>query len=307
MKTDRTGHLTAHVCMLAACIFWGLMAPIGKNVMTNGIDGISMVSFRVAGGALLFWIASLSCAEKHVPVKDRLLLGLAGIFGLVCNQCCYTIGLSMTSPANASIITTSLPIFAMIMAALILKEPVTAKKAAGIATGCTGAVILILTSTATTNDKVGDIRGDMLCLGAQLSFAVYLTLFNRLIKKYNVVTVNKWMFLWAAIIILPLSAKHLHGTDWNNISASTWWGAGYVVFFGTFVAYLLTMAAQKVLRPTIVSTYNYVQPVVAVGVSLIMGIGVLRWSQVMAMILVFGGVRMVTTGTHKNLEKEKEN
>lgn len=125
--------------MLCAGSFWGLMAPIGKDAMQNGIDGFHLVSFRVLGGAILFWLTSLFAKKEHVPVKDILMLGCAGLFALVFNQCCYTIGLNITSPSNSSIMTTSMPIFAMILSFLILKEPITWKKAAGVLIGCTGA------------------------------------------------------------------------------------------------------------------------------------------------------------------------
>ena len=138
--------LIAHLCMLCAGTCWGLMAPIGKDAMLNGIDGIDLVSFRVLGGALLFWLTSLFTKKEHVPVKDILLLGCAGLFALVFNQCSYTIGLNLTSPSNSSIMTTSMPIFAMVLSFFILKEPITWQKAGGVLLGCTGAVIIITTS-----------------------------------------------------------------------------------------------------------------------------------------------------------------
>lgn len=183
--------LIAHLCMLCAGSFWGLMAPIGKDAMQNGIDGFHLVSFRVLGGAILFWLTSLFAKKEHVPVKDILMLGCAGLFALVFNQCCYTIGLNITSPSNSSIMTTSMPIFAMILSFLILKEPITWKKAAGVLIGCTGAIIIITTSATAGNAKVGNIWGDLLCVSAQLSFALYLALFKPLVQKYSLFTVNK--------------------------------------------------------------------------------------------------------------------
>ena len=286
--------LYAHLSMFMACAIWGLMSPIGKDAMTHGLDGIDMVSFRVAGGALLFWITSFFLPKEHVPLRDKLTFAGAAVFGLVCNQCCFTIGLSITSPVNASIVTTSMPIFAMLLSFLILHEPITWKKAGGVAIGCCGAVTLIMTSLAATDSKVGDMRGDLLVLGAQLSYALFLSLFNKFIKKYSIFTVNKWMFLWATIIVWPFTGHHVAQTDWANVSTLTWMETAYVVVFGTYVGYILIVNAQKVLRPTVVAIYNYVQPLVAVSVSLAMGIGVVKWSQGLAVILVFTGVWMVT-------------
>ena len=293
--------------MFGACAGWGLMSPVGKDAMLHGFDGITMVSFRVAGACLLFWIASLFAPKEQVPWRDRLMFIGAALTGLLFNQCCFTIGLSSTSPINASIVTTSMPIFAMILAALILREPITGKKALGVLMGCSGALILILSSAAHADARVGDIRGDLLCLFAQFSFALYLSLFNPLIKRYNVFTVNKYMFSWATLMLLPLSSYHVYGVISQPIPLLTWIEVGYVVVCGTFFCYILTMIGQRTLRPTVVSVYNYVQPIVAVAASLIMGISTMKLTHVLAVVLVFSGVWLVVKSkSRKDIEEERQ-
>ena len=305
---DNKKPLLAHLSMFLACAFWGLMAPVGKDAMTHGLTGIHMVTFRVAGAAILFWIASFFVKKENPPLKDILLLGLAGLFGLVLNQCCYTIGLSITSPINSSIVTTSMPIFAMILSAIILKEPITAKKAGGVFMGFSGALMLILTSATADNSKVGDIRGDLLCMFAQLSFAFYLSMFNRLIKRYSVFTVNKWMFTFAALVITPFTSSDVAAIPFASITLRTWLETAFVVVVCTFFCYILTMQAQQVLRPTVVSVYNYVQPLVAVIVSVLTGLGVFKPTHALAVLLVFFGVRFVTKSkSRKDMEKAKCN
>lgn len=292
--------LIAHLCMLCAGTCWGLMAPIGKDAMLNGIDGIDLVSFRVLGGALLFWLTSLFTKKEHVPVKDILLLGCAGLFALVFNQCSYTIGLNLTSPSNSSIMTTSMPIFAMVLSFFILKEPITWQKAGGVLLGCTGAVIIITTSATAGNAKVGNIWGDLLCMSAQLSFALYLSLFKPLIQKYSLFTVNKWMFTWATLIIWPFTLGHVSNIDFASVPMSTWWETGFVVFFGTYISYICMMVGQQTLRPTVVSVYNYMQPLVSVSVSVAVGLAVFKTSQALAAILVFSGVWFVVKSKSKH-------
>lgn len=286
--------------MLCAGTCWGLMAPIGKDAMLNGIDGIDLVSFRVLGGALLFWLTSLFTKKEHVPVKDILLLGCAGLFALVFNQCSYTIGLNLTSPSNSSIMTTSMPIFAMVLSFFILKEPITWQKAGGVLLGCTGAVIIITTSATAGNAKVGNIWGDLLCMSAQLSFALYLSLFKPLIQKYSLFTVNKWMFTWATLIIWPFTLGHVSSIDFASVPMSTWWETGFVVFFGTYISYICMMVGQQTLRPTVVSVYNYMQPLVSVSVSVAVGLAVFKTSQALAAILVFSGVWFVVKSKSKH-------
>ena len=290
---DNKRPLIAHLCIFTACVFWGLMSPIGKTAMQNGIDSIDLVYLRALGGAVLFWITSLFIPREHVPVKDVLAFAGAGLLGLVGNQCVFTVGLSITSPSNASIVTTSLPIFAMILSAVILKEPITGKKALGVGLGCVGALILILSSAAAHDARVGDIRGDLMCIFAQFSFALYLALYRDYLRRYSPITVSKWMFTWAAVLLAPFMVGHVASTDWAAVTTGAWLGTGFVVFFGTYIAYLLMQTAQKTLRPTVVSIYNYVQPVVAVAVSLALGMCVFTWKQAVAVVLVFSGVWLV--------------
>ena len=255
MKIGISRPLAAHMSMFGAEVFWGLMAPLGKDAMTHGIDGVTMVTFRLIGGAILFWLTSFFVPKEHIPWSDRLKLIGAGILGLTFNQCCYIIGLSITSPTNASIMTTSMPIFAMILSFVILHEPITMKKLGGVAIGCAGALILIMASASSGDSRVGDIRGDILCLCAQCSFALYLALFSPLVKRYSAFTINRWMFLWATILVTPFTISHVSATEWSTVPMSTWMETGFVVFFGTYVSYILTMIGQRTLRPTVVSIY----------------------------------------------------
>lgn len=286
---------TGHLCMFAACAAWGLMSPIGKDAMAHGISGLAMVSFRVLGAALSFWLTSLFIRKKEeVPPRDLLLFFFAGMLAIVFNQCCFTIGLSLTSPVDASIVTTTMPIITMVLAALFLKEPVTHKKVTGIFFGAIGALLLVMGSGNGSRPGEGSLTGDLLCITAQCSFAIYLTVFKRLIQKYSVITCMKWMFTYASIVIIPFSYKELAALPWAETTARTWLETSFVVFAATYLAYILMMTGQKNLRPTIVSMYNYVQPVVACIVSVATGLGVFGWAQGVAILLVFSGVWLVT-------------
>ena len=304
MNVDKP--LIAHLCLLCSGIFWGLMSPLGKEAMLHGIDGIDLVSFRVLGGAVLFWITSFFVEREHIPVRDIVRLAGAGLLALVFNQCSFTIGLSITSPSNASIMATSTPIFAMILSFLILHEPITVRKAGGVALGCIGACIIILTSASSGDSRVGNIWGDLLCVSAQLSFALYLSLFKPLISKYSLITVNKWMFTWRTVLIWPFSVGHVMDIDFASVPASAWWETAYVVVFGTYLGYICMTVGQKILRPTVVSVYNYVQPVVAVSVSLMLGLAVFKGVQALAAALVFVGVWLVVRSkSRRDMESGK--
>ena len=161
----------------------------------------------------------------------------AALFALVFNQGVYIFGLSMTSPIDASIVTTTLPIVTMIVAAIYLKEPVTNKKVLGIFVGAMGAFILIM-SSQTTGAGNGSLIGDLLCLLAQISFSIYLTVFKGLSQKYSPITLNKWMFVYASMCYIPFSYHDVAAIQWSEISTAALLQAGYVVVGGSFLAYV---------------------------------------------------------------------
>ena len=285
--------IKAHLALFAAGCMWGLMSPIGKAAMNAGITSLTLTSMRMIGAAVLFWTASLFMPKEKVTPKDFILLFFAGMLSIVCNQGLFIFGLSLTSPVDASIITTSLPIITMVLAAILLKEPLSLPKAIGVILGTIGALILIL-----SNDNVligsGSVLGNILCLLAQISFASYLTVFKGLISRYNVFTLMKWMFTYATIVFIPFSYSDILQTSYENISITVWLEVGYVVLFGTFFTYMLVLFGQKLLRPTTVSMYNYVQPIVGACASVFIGLGTFGLNKGFASILIFVGVYIVT-------------
>ncbi|WP_373736757.1 DMT family transporter [Bacteroides heparinolyticus] len=299
MKKNIQGHLFA----FSANILWGLMAPIGKSALTE-FSPLSVTTFRMVGAAACFWLLSLFCKREQVDHRDLLKMFFAALFALVFNQGVYIFGLSMTSPINASIVTTTLPIVTMVVAAIYLKEPVTNKKVLGIFVGALGALILITSSRAAANGN-GSIFGDLLCLAAQISFSIYLTVFKGLSQRYSPITLNKWMFAYASICYIPFSYRDVAAIEWSGISASALLQVGYVVVGGSFLAYIFIMSAQRLLRPTVVSMYNYMQPIVASTVAIILGLGVFSPEKGVAIALVFLGVYIVTQSkSRKDFEKE---
>lgn len=285
-------NLHGHLFALAANVMWGLMSPIGKSALQE-FSPLSLTTFRMVGAAAAFWILSMFVKQEHVNHRDMLKIFFASLFALVFNQGVFIFGLSLTSPIDASIVTTTLPIVTMIVAAIYLKEPITNKKVLGIFVGAMGALMLILSSQAASNGN-GSIVGDLLCLVAQISFSIYLTVFKGLSQQYSAVTINKWMFVYASICYIPFSYYDISMIQWGSVPTIALVEVLYVVLGGSFLAYLCIMTAQKLLRPTVVSMYNYMQPIVATTAAIIMGVGSFGWQKGIAIALVFLGVYIVT-------------
>lgn len=279
--------------MLLAMVLFGLMATFSKDVLSHGsITGPQLVAFRICGAAILFWIGSIFIPQQHVEPRDMFKIAGASFFGFVMAQGGYIVGLSLTSPINATIELTTMPIFTLILSSILLHERITPQRALGIALGFMGAVLLITRTTA-GDGKPTDFRGDILILISQVGYAFYLTHYSGVIRKYDAFTFNKWTFTFASLMILPFTLPHIAQIDWPALSARTISEIVYIVAAATFFTFLLVVFAQRRLMPTTVSVYNYVQPFVAVVASVSMGLAVFQVIHVVAAALIFTGVWLV--------------
>ena len=136
--------------------------------------------------------------------------------------------------------------------------------------------------------------GVLLMLGNSLCFSLYLGIFKPTISKYSVVTFMKWIFLFASLLSLPFSARELLSIEFSALPTSYLAELAFLVICATFTTYFLIPVGQKILRPTLVSMYSYVQPIVAIVVSIYVGMDTLSWQKVLAAITVFTGVVLVS-------------
>ncbi|BCI61700.1 MULTISPECIES: DMT family transporter [Bacteroidales] len=287
--------IVGHASMFLANASWGLMSPVAKIVMSGGIVApLILTDMRVFGAMVLFWVVSFFRKPERVAPRDMVKLFGASLLAIVFNQGCFIFGVGLTSPGDASIITTSMPLWAMILAAFFLKEPITGKKVTGIALGATGALLLILGSNQGTTSGNNSIWGDLLVLLAQLSYALYIVLFKNFVTRYSLITIMKWMFTYAFICILPFSYDDLIVTNWNGLDLQAIGAICFIVVCGTFVSYMLIVVGQKRLRPTVAGMYNYIQPLVACIVSVYLGMDSFNFVKGIAIVLIFGGVYLVT-------------
>ncbi|MGP1514611.1 MAG: DMT family transporter [Bacteroidales bacterium] len=296
-----------HAVILLTNIIFGINTPIAKDIL-NVVGPYLLSSFRFAGCTLLFWIASFILKVPKISRKDIGLLCVASLLGIVFNLFLFILGLSNTTPTNASIIVSMTPIFTMIMAAIFLREPLTIKKTIGVMCGLSGALILIFTKPTAANVLVkNNTLGIVFCLISGIAYALYLTLFSKLIKRNNPINIMKWMFLASTIAILPITWSHISDFDYTVLNTKAYLEIGYVVLMATFLNYLFIPIAQARLRPTTLSMYNYVQPVVTTIISIITLMDVLTIYKLIAALLIFGGVYIVTTSRSRKQILEKEN
>ena len=282
--------LRAHGITLGAFICFGLMSPLCKWAMESGlVSGVSMAGFRLCGAALLFWAVSPVVPRQRVERGDWLPLIIMSLCGMGINQFCYVLGVQHTSPTNACVATTSTPVFTFILSAVFLHAAVTLRRVAGLIIAAAGALVLILGSQM-EGGRSGSPVGDAICLFSQLSVSFYFVFFSGVIKKYHPVVLMRWLFLISAVLTAPLWLHEMLSMPWKQLGPAEIWGSAYVVFFGSFISYLLMIVGQRHLEPATVTAYNYIQPVIASVVGISLGVDALTWQKVVAVICIAAGV-----------------
>ncbi|MBQ3950708.1 MAG: DMT family transporter, partial [Bacteroidales bacterium] len=255
---------------------------------------IVLFVIRALVAGALFWIVSLIGPREKVPPRDLLKVAGAGIIGIFLPQLTFLHAIARTAPVDLSIITTITPILTMLFAALFLKEPITWKKVLGVFVSFGGIVWLILQSVAVGGGAEStEPLGVVLCVANCGVFALYLGTCRPLISRYSSVTLMKWMFLVSFIVSLPFALPRIVVTDFAAVPAHVWWEVAFLVFFATFVAYFLIPIGQQRIRPTLVSMYGYLQPIIAIGVAIATGMDSLTVTKIVAALLVFAGVYIV--------------
>ena len=203
--------LKGHLLILAANILFAINMPVSKYLLPEHVQPEALTSMRMSFACVMFWITSLFVPYEKVPLKDLGLLCLCALCGVGLNQGLFIWGLNTTSPVDASIIATAVPIFVMILAALILKEPITRMKTFGVLLGICGAISLILQSTQGSN-QASSLGGNLLITVSGFMYSIYLVVSKPLTLKYSSVTMMKWMFLFSTLITLPFAIESI----WNT-------------------------------------------------------------------------------------------
>lgn len=287
--------LKGHLALAAAYTIFGLNVVLCKDIANSeAVAPHVLFTFRAIGAAALFWLISLFQPKEKIQKGDMWRIALASFLGLFVTQMTFLVGITMATAIDTAILGTLGPVFTMIVAYFFVKEPITGKKAGGVAVSLAGVLFLIFNSVHSGGASATKPLGLVMLLLNSLAFSMYLGIFRPLISKYSVVTFMKWAFLFALLMSLPLSANEMVTMDYTAIPGTVAWEIGYLIVFATFIAYYLIPYGQKHIRPTLVSMYNYMSPIIATVVSIVTGLDTLTWQKIIAAIAIFGGVILVS-------------
>ena len=250
----------AHLALLGANLIYGANHIIAKGVMPDKIGPSAFIFLRVLGAGIMFWAIQFFIKEK-VAKKDILLLLACGFFGVAANQLLFFHGLNLTSPIDASIIITAVPVLVLILSAFILKEVITTNKIIGIVLGAIGAVLLVWYGKSGVGTS--SVLGNMLVLINATSYAIYLVIVKPLMKKYNPITVITYVFSFGFLFVFPVGLNDFLNTNFDAFTLNTYLVVSFVVVGTTFLTYLFNIYALTKVAPSVNGSYIYLQPVIS--------------------------------------------
>ena len=289
-------NIFGHGAAFIAYAIFGFNIIICKDLTSGGlIPPLGIFTLRSLIAGALFWIVSAFQPYEKVERKDYIRIFAASMLGFLTCQVTFLVGIPHITPMDCSILTAMAPIYTMAVAAIAIKEPITLKKAAGVALSFVGVIYLIVSRVLAPGGAAESTPfGIFMIILNSLSFSMYLGIFKPLIAKYSTITFMKWIFLFSACVSTPISMGGLMKVEWAAIPAKQYAELAYLIVCATFITYSLIPLAQKRIRPTLISMYSYVQPIIAIAVSIAIGMDTLTWQKILATVLVFSGVVIVS-------------
>ncbi|TXD49803.1 DMT family transporter [Polaribacter sp. IC073] len=292
----------ALIAVSVATLIYGLTFTIAKDVMPTYIKPYAFISLRVIGGTTIFWLLGLFIKQQKIEKEDYKKILLASFFGVGLNMLTFFKGLSITTPISASVMMVMSPIMVLLFSSILTRKAIGKQRIIGVFVGLAGTILLITYGSSATGTATNSNWGNFLVFVNAASYGMYLVLAKNLINKYHPVVFVKWLYLFGLIFVIPFGYSELKEVVWLEIPANIYWNIGFVMIFTSCVTYLCNLYGLSRLKPTTVSVFIYLQPVIASIYALIVGSDSLNLVKISATLLIFFGVYLVTKQVKKPIK-----
>jgi drug/metabolite transporter (DMT)-like permease len=284
----------AHLAVLGTNLFFAANFSLIKYISPSLVKPIGLNVLRVGLSLLFFWFASLTEKNKQsIQKKDLGRFLLCAFTGVALNQMLFLKGLTLTSTIHASLLMLVTPILVTVFALWVLKEHFTIYKAAGLALGIGGAALLVLQkqNNGGSNEY---LTGDILIIINATSYSAYFILVKPLMRHYSTLHVIRWVFSFGFLMILPFGFQQTIDIQWALFEWQHYLSLFIIIFFGTFLAYFFNAYGIQHIGAGSTGSYIYTQPVFAVLIAMILLGERLSWDKIIAGLLIFAGVFLVS-------------
>lgn len=282
----------AYIALIFCNIVWACDYPFYNLVLGRYISPMAMVTASLIIAALFSLVPLMWERSESVAPQDRAkILGAALLMG-VARKLCMMFGLAETSPIDGSIIGTTTPLLVLLLSVVVGVDHFTTKKVVGLVLGMMGTLAIILTSNSGVHTQ-SSVWGNLLIFVSSCVSASYMVLCKRLVGKYRVTTVLRWIYCASAFVILPFGVDDVLTIDFSAMDTKILLASLFVLFVPTYLPNLLLNYSLRSVAPTASSIYAYIQPVVAVALSVAMRLDKLHPDTLLFAVVIFAGVALV--------------
>jgi drug/metabolite transporter (DMT)-like permease len=272
-----------------ATILWGSDYLFAKIALRE-VSPLSFAAIRtlISTGAMFPIFLQ---REKDWRVKPRHvwpLIGLA-LLGTFFNRIFWATGMNLTTASNASLLSTTSPIFVLIVSFFLFRASVTWRATLGIFISFVGVSLVIQGDWMKWVKGGGNVWGDLCMLLASLTWAFFTVSARFLMKEYSSLKVTAYIMLIGSLLFLPFLPNENAG-GWSGVSALGWASVFYVALTGNLLAYLLWMRGIQNIGPLRTIFYQYLTPVTAILFAVPFLNETLTPSQIGGALVVFTGV-----------------
>lgn len=284
--------MTPHLALIAVQVMFGTWPIVGKVVLRS-LSITSLVGFRIFGAAIVFSLLQRKFSGlRQLPKRVMAWLVLSSLLGVVANQLLFVKGLSLTTAINATLLTTTIPVFTLVVSIALGYDRPSVRHVVGIALAAAGVIYLVDPWRA--NFTAQTTLGNILIIANSFSFGAYIAVSRDLFRRYGALNVITWIFLIGAFLTLPVAGYAWSIEQLGSISLGVWLSVAYIILVPTVGAYYLNSWAITRVPPSVVAIYIYLQPLLAFGLApIVLGES---WNSrtIVACVLIFGGVAVVT-------------
>jgi drug/metabolite transporter (DMT)-like permease len=291
-STSNRRGFAPHLALLAVQVMFATWPVLGK-IALRSIPSVSLVAFRVAGAALAFVaLGAVTRRLGRIDRRDWPRLIASSLLGVVLNQWLFVKGLSLTTVINATLLGTTIPVFTLLVSILLRNDRASVRRIIGIAVAAAGIVYLIGPQHAEFSQSAR--IGDLLIVTNSLCYGTYIAISKDLVSRYSALTVITWIFIVGCVPAVPVGIQGLSHITWSAVSPGVWLALLYIILVPTVGAYYLNSWALSRVAPSTVAVYIYLQPLIAFALAPLLLGERLSWRVIVASILVFTGVIIVT-------------
>ena len=293
----------AYIALIFCNIVWACDYPFYNLVLGKYISPMAMVTASLIIAALFSLVPLMWEKPESVAPQDRAkILGAALLMG-VARKLCMMFGLAETSPIDGSIIGTTTPLLVLLLSVVVGVDRFTFRKVIGLALGMAGTLAIILTSNSGVHTQ-SSVWGNVLILVSSCVSASYMVLCKRLVGKYRVTTVLCWIYCASAFVVLPFGVDDVLTIDFSAMDTKILLASLFVLFVPTYLPNLLLNYSLRSVAPTASSIYAYIQPVVAVTLSVAMRLDKLHPDTLLFAVVIFAGVALVLSSYRQSPKVE---